>query len=208
MDRSEAIETPVTRLADLGWAAADCVALTFDDGPQSPWTDQLLDILARTGTPATFFVLGTQIAGHEPLLRRMVRQSCAVEIHGWEHTRMTSQSPEGLRRDIDLTRDLIATVTGREPRYLRPPDGHVSHQVLEDIRSAGLTPVFWSVHASDWTRPGTAAIRERIVAGLDDGAVVVLHDAGGDRSQTVAAVPAIIEAARSRGLRPVSLSES
>jgi hypothetical protein len=67
--------------------------------------------------------------------------------------------------------------------------------------------VFWSVHAADWTRPGAEAIEERITAGLDDGAVVLLHDAGGDRSQTIAAVPPIIGTLRNRGLRPVSLSD-
>src|SRR5258706_12455776 len=116
MDRGEVIEVPTTRLAELG-RESGCVALTFDDGPQAPWTDELLALRERTGTPATFFVLGTQIAGHEPLLRRMVRQGCAVEVHAWEHTRMTDQSAEELRRDIDRTRDLIGTVTGREPRY-------------------------------------------------------------------------------------------
>jgi peptidoglycan-N-acetylglucosamine deacetylase len=206
MDLTEVIDTPITRLPELG-AQAGCVALTFDDGPQPPWTGQLLDILERTETPATFFVLGSQIPGNEPLLRRMVRQGCAVEVHAWEHTRMTEQTAKELRADIDRTRDLIGTVTGREPRYLRPPEGYVSREVLDDIRAAGLTPVFWSVHAADWTRPGTAAIEERITAGLDDGAVVLLHDAGGDRSQTIAAVPPIIEAVRSRGLRPVSLSD-
>jgi peptidoglycan/xylan/chitin deacetylase (PgdA/CDA1 family) len=195
-----------TSLADLG-CAAGCVALTFDDGPQRPHTDALLDVLAQTGTPATFFVLGEQIGGNEELLRRMVRQGCAVEVHAWEHADMTGQSPRQLRRDIERTRDLIGAVTGRPPRYLRPPYGEANPAVLDAIRAAGLIPVFWTVDAADWTEPGADAIRDRIVAGLDDGAVALLHDAGGDRRQTVAAVPRIIETALERGLRPVSLSD-
>jgi len=205
MDRSTPIDTPATRLADLG-CPAGCVALTFDDGPQQPWTEELLDVLERTATPATFFVLGANIRGHESTLRRMVALGCAVEVHAWEHLRMTEQSPAELLRDIDRTRELITTVTGRAPTYLRPPEGRVSPDVLDRIQAAGLTPVFWSVHAADWATPGVAAIEERIVAGLDDGAVVLLHDAGGDRSQTVAAVPHIIATAAARGLRPVSLA--
>jgi peptidoglycan/xylan/chitin deacetylase (PgdA/CDA1 family) len=195
-----------TSLADLG-CAAGCVALTFDDGPQPPDTDALLDVLEQTGTPATFFVLGEQIDGNEELLRRMVRQGCAIEVHAWEHTDMTGQSPRHLRRDIERTRDVIHAVTRRAPRYLRPPYGEANPAVLDAIRAAGLIPVFWTVEAADWTEPGADTIRDRIVAGLDDGAVVLLHDAGGDRRQTVAAVPPIIEAAMARGLRPVSLSD-
>jgi peptidoglycan/xylan/chitin deacetylase (PgdA/CDA1 family) len=195
-----------TSLADLG-CRARCVALTFDDGPQPPYTDALLDVLEQTATPATFFVLGDQIGRNEELLRRMVRQGCAVEVHAWEHADMTGQSPRHLRRDIERTRDLIHAVTRRAPRYLRPPYGEANPAVLDAIRAAGLIPVFWTVEAADWTKPGADVIRDRIVAGLDDGAVVLLHDAGGDRRQTVAAVPPIIEAAVARGLRPVSLSD-
>jgi peptidoglycan/xylan/chitin deacetylase (PgdA/CDA1 family) len=182
------------------------VALTFDDGPQSPWTGQILDILAHTGTPATFFVLGEQIRGEEATLRRMVAQGCAVEVHSWAHTRMTSQHPTELTRDIARTRELIHTVTGHQAGHLRPPEGRISRQVLDCVRDAGLTAVFWSVHAADWARPGVAEIEEQIITGLDDGAVVLLHDAGGERDQTVAALPRIISEIHARGLRPVSLA--
>ncbi len=198
------MQTPVTRLADLGWPPG-CVALTFDDGPQSPETDQILDVLARTGTPATFFVLGERIRGRERQLTRMVELGCSVQVHAWQHTRMTEQPAAQRLHDIDRTRELIHQVTGARPDLLRPPEGYVSLDVLDTIHSAGLRPVFWSVHAADWTRPGVAAIEGRIQAGLDDGAVVLLHDAGGDRAQTVAALPRIIEAVHELGLRPVSL---
>jgi peptidoglycan/xylan/chitin deacetylase (PgdA/CDA1 family) len=204
MGHTQPIETPVTRLSDLG-RGDGCVALTFDDGPQPPWTDQILDILEDTGTPATFFVLGSQIRGNERTLRRMIGLGCAVEVHAWEHTRMTAQHLEARRFDIDRTRRLIREVTGHEPTTVRPPDGHVSVEVLDTIRSAGLTPMFWSVHAQDWTRPGVAAIEDDVISGLGDGAVVLLHDGGGDRSQTVAAVPRIIKVINERGLRAVSL---
>ncbi len=203
--RTGPVDTPVTRLADLG-CRPGCVALTFDDGPQDPWTGQILDILADTGTPATFFVLGERIAGAEQTLRRMVALGCAVEIHSWAHTRMTDQCPEELAADVARTRELIHAVTGHRPDHLRPPEGRVSPDVLAGIRAAGLTPVFWSVHAADWARPGVAAIEEQICAGLDDGAVVLLHDAGGDRDQTVAALPRVISEIHARGLRPVSLA--
>jgi peptidoglycan/xylan/chitin deacetylase (PgdA/CDA1 family) len=206
MDNRQRIETPITRLTDLGYGNGH-VALTLDDGPQPPWTDAILGILEDTGTPATFFVLGSQIRGNERTLRRMVDLGCAVEVHAWEHIRMTEQEPGERRTDIDRTRRLIRDVTGHHPTTVRPPDGCVSVEVFDAIRSAGLTPMFWSVHARDWTRPGVAAIENDVISGLDDGAVVLLHDGGGDRSQTVAAVPRIIKAINDRGLRPVSLAE-
>jgi peptidoglycan/xylan/chitin deacetylase (PgdA/CDA1 family) len=206
MDSEQPIPTPVTRLPDLGFPAG-YVALTFDDGPEPPWTDRLLDLLEETGTPATFFVLGSRIAGREATLRRMVAAGCAVEVHSWEHVRMTEQDRAQRLRDIDRTRCLIRDVTGYEPRALRTPDGYVSLDVLDTIAEAGLTPVFWSAHAADWTRPGVPAIEDAILGGLDDGAIVLLHDGGGDRSQTVVASRTIIAAVRDRGLVPVSLAK-
>ncbi|WP_157756766.1 polysaccharide deacetylase family protein [Plantactinospora sp. KBS50] len=196
---------PVTWLPDLGHPPGR-VALTFDDGPCPPWTDRLLDVLARTGTPATFFVLGSLIAGREDRLRRMVRLGCAVQVHGWEHVRMTEQSPRERRRDIAATRRLICDVTGHRPRLVRPPEGRADRAVIEDILSMGMAPAFWSVHAADWTRPGRAEIVARISPGLVDGAVVLLHDGGGERDQTVGAVGPLVALLRERGLAPVTLT--
>ena len=166
----------------------------------------MLDLLEETGTPATYFVLGSRIAGQERTLRRMLAAGCAVEVHSWEHVRMTDQDRGQRLRDIVRTRALIRDVTGYEPHAVRTPDGYVSRDVLDTIAEAGMTPVFWSVHAADWTWPGVAAIENAILGGLDDGAIVLLHDGGGDRSQTVAATRTIIAAVRDRGLVPVSLT--
>lgn len=204
MDRDQLMPTPVTRLPDLGFPAGHA-ALTFDDGPEPPWTERVLDLLEETGTPATFFVLGSRIAGQERTLRRMVAAGCAVEVHSWEHVRMTDQDRGQRLRDILRTRAFIRDVTGYQPRALRTPYGDVSRSVLDTIAEAGMTPVFWSVHAADWTRPGVAAIEKAILGGLDDGAIVLLHDGGGDRSQTVAATRTVIAAIHDRGLVPVSL---
>jgi peptidoglycan/xylan/chitin deacetylase (PgdA/CDA1 family) len=205
MNRSQPITTPITRLAHLPGAPGR-VVLTFDDGPEPPWTTRILDLLEQTGTPATFFVLGSRIAGREQVLRRMVGSGCAVEVHAWEHLRLTDQRPHQRMDDLRRTADLIRDVTGHDPTCARPPEGRVSVEVLDDIHAAGLTPVFWSLHGGDWTNPGAAAIEHAIVDGLADGAVILLHDGGGDRSQTVTALPGIIAAIHDQGLRPVTIS--
>lgn len=205
MDPAAEIATPVTRIADLAVPVGRSCALTFDDGPEEPWTGAVLDCLESLGVVATFFVLGCKIAGNERTLRRMVELGCAVEVHSWEHIRMTDQQPEQVAADIRRTSDLIREVTGRAPRFVRPPDGAVSHQVLDQIRLSGMTPAFWSNHAFDWDRPGAEAIVRDVSKGLRNGAVVLLHDGGGDRSQTVEAIPGIVRVAAARGLLPVPL---
>jgi peptidoglycan/xylan/chitin deacetylase (PgdA/CDA1 family) len=200
------MDTPVTRLSDLGGPRVGAFALTFDDGPEEPWTDAVLDCLDALGVPATFFLLGNKIGGHERTLRRMVDLGCGIEVHAWEHTMMTSQHPAQVADDIRRTSQLICEVTGQSPRFVRPPYGAVNPAVLEQIRRSGLTPAFWSTHAWDWNSPGVDAIIRDVSAGLRRGAVVLLHDGGGDRSQTVAAIPHIVRIATDRGLRAVRLA--
>ena len=207
MDPAAPIVTPVTRLADLAPPAGRSFALTFDDGPEEPWTSAALDCLESLGVPATFFVLGCKISGNEGTLRRMTELGCSVEVHSWEHVRMTEQRPTQVAEDIRRTGDLIQDVTGRAPRFVRPPDGAVSIEVLDQIRLSGMTPAFWSTHAWDWTRPGADTIVKDVSKGLRNGAVVLLHDGGGDRSQTVEAIPGLVRVAAARGLRAVRLGD-
>jgi peptidoglycan/xylan/chitin deacetylase (PgdA/CDA1 family) len=96
-------------------------------------------------------------------------------------------------------------VTGGSPQYVRPPNGAVNAAVFAQIQHTGMTPAFWSTHGWDWTTPGVDAIVKDVSAGLRRSAVVLLHDGGGDRSQTVAAIPAIVAIAAERSLRPVLL---
>ncbi|WP_432994623.1 polysaccharide deacetylase family protein [Dactylosporangium sp. CA-233914] len=199
------MDTPITRLGDLGGPRSGAFALTYDDGPEEPWTGAILDHLEALGAAATFFVIGDKIEGREALLRRAVALGCGVEVHAWGHTAMTEQDPPRVSAEIERTAGLIAGVTGAQPRFVRPPFGAVNAEVLARIRDCGLIPAFWSVHAADWTSPGTDAIVRGVGAGLRRGAVVLLHDGGGDRSQTVAATPLIVQAAAIRGLRPVRL---
>src|SRR5688572_15243783 len=106
------MDIPVTRLSDLGAPQRGAFALTFDDGPEEPWTTAVLDCLEALGVPATFFVLGSKVAGQERTLRRMVELGCGIEVHGWEHVPMTQQEPAQLAADLDRTSQAIGDATG------------------------------------------------------------------------------------------------
>src|ERR1700728_2687807 len=201
------IDIPITTLQDLAQTRdlSGCVALTFDDGPCEPWTSGILDILDEHGMPATFFVLGARAVGQRPILLRMARLGCTVAIHGWDHARMPGLTSAERGARLAGSRALIESAVAQFPRYVRPPYGDVTPAVLREIEAAGHTPVFWSVHARDWSMPGTGRIVADIAARLTDGAVILLHDGGGNRVGTVQALPAIIKAVRVSGLRPVAL---
>lgn len=200
-------DIPITTLRDLVEThdLSGCVALTFDDGPCEPWTSGILNILEEYGMPATFFVLGVRAADLQRILLRMARLGCTVGIHGWDHARMPSLTSAERRARLVRARNLIESATAQFPRYVRPPYGDVTPPVLREIESAGHTPVFWSVHARDWAMPGARRIAADVTARLTDGAVILLHDGGGNRLQTVQALPAILNAVAASGLRPVAL---
>ena len=176
------------------------VAITFDDGPNPIYTPQVLAILDRYHVKATFFVLGSAAARYPDLLREIVRRGHAIANHSWNHPLLTKLNPTQIDRQINSTDQVIRRVTGRAPRCVRPPYGGVNRTVISRINGSGKAAVIWNIDPLDWKRTSTAAIVSRTLRGIRPGAVILLHDSGGNRSQTIAALPAIIGGARSRGL--------
>jgi len=129
----------------------------------------------------------------------------AVGGHTWDHMRLPSLSEQALAAQVDRTDQLLVTLTGRPLRCVRPPYGRYDRAVVERLATRGLATVMWDVDPRDWSRPGVGAIVARVAAGLHPGAVIELHDGGGDRSQTVAALPAILDLIAARGYRTVPL---
>ena len=180
------------------------VALTFDDGP-GPLTDDILAVLARENVPATFFVVGNEAAANAELVRQMHAAGHAVENHSWSHPSANQRrgwSRRLLQTEIRRTSEAITRITGQPPCYFRPPQG-VIKGAEEATRAAGLTLALWSVDTRDWATRGRAAaerIRTRARAGLSEQhPVVLLHDGGGNRTATLAALPDVIEDYRSHG---------
>ena len=164
--------------------------LTFDDGP-GPHTDELLDVLARYDVRATFFVIGAQIAQRRATVRRAVDEGHAIGNHSWDHPSLPSLAEDEIHDQLARTRGSIVEVTGRATELFRPPFGDTDATVERVAAALGMRQVLWDVDTEDWQEPGRDVILQRLqTAGLAD--TVLLHDGGGDRSATVAAVEAYL----------------
>ena len=187
------------------WPGPRQVALTFDDGP-SAYTSGILAALVQRAVPATFFVVGCQAATVPSVLRAEVGAGMSVEVHAWDHADLTRLSRAGIRSELQRTADVIEAATGNRPTCFRPPYGATSNTVTSEAAQIGLSQVLWNVDPSDYRRPGAATIAARVLSAANgSGLVVGVHDGGGDRSQTLAALPAIIDGFRSRGYTFVRL---
>jgi peptidoglycan-N-acetylglucosamine deacetylase len=177
------------------------VALTFDDGPWPHSTAQILAILTQRQAPATFFVVGRQVQRYPALVRQELAAEMAVGHHSYSHPQPFDHLPPArLRAEIARGRRSLPPL-GVHPVGFRPPGGAASPAVVAAAQQVGDPTVLWSVDPADW-HPGVTAdqLVQRVLAAARPGAVVLLHDGGGNRSATVAALPAIIDGLRRLGL--------
>ncbi|WP_237720286.1 polysaccharide deacetylase family protein [Streptomyces xiaopingdaonensis] len=176
------------------------VALTFDDGPLPPYTDHILDILGRYGIPATFFCLGIHTAGFAEHLVRMREQGHALGNHTWSHPFLPELSRAQAAEQIERTAEAVAEASGGgAPRLFRPPYGARTPEMLSRLPAFGVTTVLWDVAPDDWAMRTADDIARDVLAEVRPGSVVLLHDGGGDRAPTVAALPRLIEGLLARG---------
>jgi peptidoglycan/xylan/chitin deacetylase (PgdA/CDA1 family) len=170
------------------------VALTFDDGP-GPWTWRVVRELRRLRVPATFFEVGREVVRY-PWAARQVARSFAVGDHTWDHVPMGRLS---WAQQLDQTRTRAS--------LFRPPYESYDRQTLGVMRLERKLVVLWDVDSRDWTRPGVRRIVSNVVPRVRPGSIVLLHDGGGVRWQTVAALPAIVRQLRARGYRFVTVPQ-
>jgi peptidoglycan/xylan/chitin deacetylase (PgdA/CDA1 family) len=177
------------------------IALTFDDGP-GDYTGRVLDVLRHNHVNGTFFTIGDQIPGREGLLRRELAEGNAIGDHSLHHE--TRPGSESMR----ITRDRIRAATGYSPCLFRPPGGALKvSSVAEAAHKLGMATILWDVDPADWQTPGAGAIYSRVVSNVRPGSIVLMHDGGGNRSQTIAALPDIIHTLRSRGYKMVTVPQ-
>ena len=195
------------------------VALSFDDGPDGTWTPAILNILQRAHVPATFFVVGENALMHPALLRRIVAQGSEIGNHSYTHPNMAQLSPRGVSLELNSTQRLVEAYTGRAMRLFRAPYfGDAEPTTADEIgpalaaQQAGYLNVGLHADPGDWRRPGVDAIVDRTVQAVEasgperSAQVILLHDGGGDRAQTVVALPRIIKALQARGYQFVTVS--
>ncbi|MFG1820491.1 polysaccharide deacetylase family protein [Kribbella sp. NPDC049174] len=180
-------------------AQAKWVYLTFDDGPSPRYTAQVLKILQTYKVRATFFVIGQNVKHYPALTRRADQRGHSVQSHTWSHPNLTKVNWSAFKYQIRTTDRYVRAQTGYTPRCLRPPYGATNRLVARRAATLGKEIKLWSVDPRDWTRPGSSVIARRVLAKVRPGSVILLHDGGGNRSQTVAALPTILRTLKARG---------
>ncbi|HEX5189782.1 MAG TPA: bifunctional polysaccharide deacetylase/glycosyltransferase family 2 protein [Streptosporangiaceae bacterium] len=188
------------------------VALTFDDGPDPTWTPKILAVLRREHVPATFFVVGAHVAASPAIVRAELAAGDEVGSHTYTHANLASAGWR-LPLELTLTQNALAGAAGIRTRLLRPPYSSVPDaltradwQAYRRAAAFGYLVVLTSTDTKDWARPGVARIVANAMPHGDRGAIVMMHDAGGDRRQTIRALPRIIDRLRARGYRFVTVT--
>ena len=175
------------------------VALTFDDGPHQTCTPALLNGLKQREVKATFFLMGENIAGKEPLVQRMQAEGHLIGNHGYRHIQMTKE--EQACADIEQTEKLIQSITGKRPEYLRPPYGDWNEQLECRVN---LTTVLWNVDSLDWKFQNTDRIVRRVEKDVKDGDIILMHD---EFQTSVEAAMEIIDNLLAKGYTFVTVDE-
>ncbi|PPS87935.1 bifunctional polysaccharide deacetylase/glycosyltransferase family 2 protein [Streptomyces sp. MH60] len=182
------------------------IVLTFDDGPDPTWTPQVLEILEKYDVPGTFFLVGSMVSRHPGIVRDMVEQGNEVGVHTFTHVDLSYQSQARVTREIEQTQLALAGAAGITTTLFRAPYSSetdaiddYSWPVYESLGADGYTSVFIDTDSDDWKRPGVSKIVQWATPEDGEGASVLFHDAGGERSQTIEALPQYIEKMKAKG---------
>jgi peptidoglycan/xylan/chitin deacetylase (PgdA/CDA1 family) len=168
------------------------IALTIDDGPSPVYTPQVLSILDKYGVTATFSMVGQNVSYYPSIAREVADAGHTIVNHTWNHANLMSMKRSKLPGEVDRATDAIQYATGIRPGMFRAPYGAWSPTLLAYLESQKLSPLDWSVDPKDWTRPGVGKIVKAIMGTTKTGSIILEHDGGGDRSQTVAALKIVI----------------
>ncbi|MER5936646.1 polysaccharide deacetylase family protein [Streptomyces sp. NPDC001928] len=164
------------------------MVLSFDDGPDARYTPRILDTLREYDVRAMFFVCGEMVADNKDLVARMADEGHVVGNHTWSHPLLTRLGRGRIRKEMERTCDIIEESYGERPAWFRAPYGAWNRATFQLGAELGMEPLAWTVDTLDWTTPGTRTIVGRVEDGAAPGVVVLSHDAGGDRSQSVRAL--------------------
>jgi len=182
------------------------VALTFDDGP-GPYTPGVLGVLERFHVHATFFVIGRMLQYFSASTERELKDGDVIGDHTETHPEMATLSAHDQHEELFEQIARIELLGGPRPVLFRPPYGSYDTTTMRELHALHLLMVLWSVDTQDYLQPGVSAIVQRALAGAHPGAIILMHDAGGTRTQTIAALPTIIRRLRARGFHLVTVPQ-
>jgi len=168
------------------------IALTIDDGPSPVYTPQILQLLAKYRVTATFSMVGLQVAAHPAMAREVATAGHMIANHTWSHLDLAFQPPAVIADQFNRATGAIHKATGRVPSLFRAPYGAWSPAILECCAQTGMAPLGWSVDPRDWSRPGVPSIVGNIMRNTATGSIILEHDGGGNRAQTVAALRIVL----------------
>jgi peptidoglycan/xylan/chitin deacetylase (PgdA/CDA1 family) len=168
------------------------IALTIDDGPSPVYTPQILQLLDKYQVTATFSMIGLEVDAHPGIAREVAAAGHMIANHTWSHLDLAILPPVTIADQINRATGAIHTATGSVPTMFRAPYGAWSPAVLQHCVQTGMTPLAWSVDPRDWSRPGVASIVGNIMRNTSTGSIILEHDGGGNRSQTVAALTIVL----------------
>ncbi|MDJ0675461.1 MAG: polysaccharide deacetylase family protein [Calothrix sp. MO_167.B42] len=182
------------------------IALTFDDGPWNIYTEQILDILKKHEVKATFFVLAQVLKRNADVARRIVDDGHTIANHTWHHW-YHRHNPQTAASEIDRSSDLIYEITGVRTNLFRPPGGVLHNGLVAYAKKKNYTVVMWSADSIDYKRPSVPTLVNRVVKRATPGGIVLLHDGGGNRTNTVASLVPIIKKLKQQGYSFVTIPE-
>lgn len=177
------------------------IALTFDDGPRKATTEKLLDGLKERGVKATFFLIGSNIEGNEALIKRMYEEGHLIGNHTYSHIQLNTVNAQEAYDEVVKTNKIISDITGTQPKYIRPPYGTYSNNLLMKIN---MTPVMWSVDPDDWNTNNTQRIVQSVVKNAKCGDIILLHDI---YDTSVAAALEIVDQLQAKGFVFVTVDQ-
>lgn len=177
------------------------IALTFDDGPHPVYTEQMLEILEAARVPATFFILGQNIEGHEELVKEIAEKGHLIGNHTFHHVQITGLPAEQAYEEIRKTSELIEELTGKGTEYVRPPFGTWNEGLESDL---DLIPVMWTIDTLDWTTQNVDSIVNHVVKNAGENDIILMHDS---YKSTVQATERIIKLLEAKGFEFVTVDE-
>jgi peptidoglycan/xylan/chitin deacetylase (PgdA/CDA1 family) len=183
------------------------IALTFDDGPSPVFTPQVLSILQHYKVHATFFCVGEWVHLYPGLVEQIFRADNAIGDHTWSHPDLTKLAAYAVRWQLSSASSAIQSAIGSPPTLFRPPYGATDAAVVNMASQLDLQQILWTIDTRDWARPGVNAIVDAVLSHATNGSIILMHDGGGDRSETVQALPLILSVLQQRGFTFVTVPQ-